>query len=152
MSIEGIEPYITHLPIFKVVTCNFCEISVSPNDPLRHYEDHHTANKEHPVPMTIRHQIADYMATLELCQPKTVVSPHTFVPELKVHQGFVCNFPDCGACASSEPSMRQHYRKHQKSIPKNFKNWEPTSFQTFFDGSNKKYTKTFQMLMIDISQ
>ena len=144
MSVPEIKSYIVHLPTFQVIVCHFCEVCIPPKDPLRHYEDHHTAKKDHPVPMEVRHKIADYMATLNLCQPKEVVSLHSLVPELKViKEGFICKFPQCGTCCTSEPSMRKHYYVHQKSMPKTYKNWESTSLQTFFEGSHRKYDKSF---------
>ena len=104
-----------------------------------HYESNHTATKAHPVPTEIRHKIRDYMATLDLCDPRKIIPPNRLIPELKIiEKGFVCNFPGCGACRTSEHSMRTHYYTHQKSIPKDFKDWEETSLQTFFDGQNKK--------------
>ena len=154
MSVQDIESYITHLPILKVIICRPCEVCIPPNDPFRHYKDHHTAKKDYPVPMEVRYKIADYMATLNLCQPQEVVCPHNLVPELKViEEGFECGFPGCGSCTTSEKSMRTHYYKHQEHIPKDFKNWEPTALQTFFDGQHKKYIKLFiSSLMVDISQ
>ena len=139
MSFQDLNSYVTHLPEFKVILCRFCEGCIPPNDPLRHYELNHTAKKEHPVPMEIRHKVRDYMATLDLCDPSKVISPNRLIPELKIiEKGFVCNFPGCGACRTSEHGMRTHYYTHQKSIPKDFKDWEETSLQTFFDGHHKK--------------
>ena len=136
------DSYITHLPIFKVIACNFCEICIPPKDPLRHYEDNHTAKKKYPVAMNIRRKIADYMATLDLCQPQDVPSSDILIPELKIiKNGFKCNFLGCNTCGTSEKSMRKHYYIHQKSVPNTFKNWESTSLQTFFDGQHKKYIK-----------
>jgi len=90
--------------------------------------------------MNVRHKIADYMATLDLCEPNTVIAPQKLVPQLKViKNGFVCNFDGCRDCATTEPSMITHYYTHQEHIPKDFKNWESTSLQTFFDGRNRKY-------------
>lgn len=154
MPVQDIKSYITHLLTLRVVVCRFCEICIPPKDPLRHYEDNHTAKKDYPVPSEVRRKIVDYMATLNLCQPQEVVSPHNLVPELKViEEGFKCNFTGCEACATSEHSMRTHYYKHQKHIPKDFKNWEPTALQTFFEGYHRKYIKLFiSALMVDISQ
>jgi hypothetical protein len=139
MSSQDISSYVTHLPAFKVVICRFCKDCIPPNAPLRHYESNHTATKAHYVPTEIRHKIKDYMATLDLCDPGKIISPNRLIPELQiVEKGFVCNFPDCGACRTSEPGMRTHYYSHQKSIPKDFENWKETSLQTFFNGQNKK--------------
>jgi Orsellinic acid/F9775 biosynthesis cluster protein D len=150
MSAQHLESYITHLPTFQVVVCRLCESCISPNNPLRHYEDNHTAKKAHPVPSKVRHEITNYMATLDLCQPKEVIHPHHFVPELKViKNGFICNFPNCGRVCTSEESMRKHYYVHQKSIPKSYKNWESTCLQTFFNGQNKKYINLYQRLIVD---
>jgi Orsellinic acid/F9775 biosynthesis cluster protein D len=153
MPVQDIKSYITYLSIFQVIVCRFCEICIPPKDPLRHYEDNHTAKKDYPVPMQVRRKIADYMATLDLCQPQEIIPPHVLVPELKVlKEGFVCKFPGCGTCAISESSMRKHYYVHQNSVPKTYKNWESTSLQTFFDGQHRKYIKLFNSaLMIDIS-
>jgi Orsellinic acid/F9775 biosynthesis cluster protein D len=150
----SIQSYITHLPALRVVVCHFCKACIPPKDPLRHYEDNHTAKKDYPIPMDVRRKIADYMSTLNLCQPQEVIPPHVLVPELKVlEKGFVCKFPGCDACTTSEPSMRKHYYLHQKSIPKSYKNWEPTALQTFFDGQHRKYIQLFiSVLMVDISQ
>jgi Orsellinic acid/F9775 biosynthesis cluster protein D len=137
----SVHSYITHVPTFRVVVCDFCEVCIPPKDPLRHYEDHHTAKKDHPVPMEMRRKIADYMRTLDLCQSGEVI-PHGLMPELKViKEGFMCNFQGCDACALTESSMRTHYYTHQKHIPKGFKDWKSTSIQTFFEGHHKKYDK-----------
>jgi len=144
MSYQDIKAYITHLSTFRVVICRFCEVCIPPGDPLRHYKDNHTVKKNHSVPMKIRHKIANYMTTLDLCQLKEVIFPDKRVPELKViKDGFKCRFPECDNCAVSEESMRKHYYVHQKSVPKFFKNWESTSLQTFFDGHHKKYDNYF---------
>jgi hypothetical protein len=135
MSAQHLESYIT----FQVIVCRSCESCVPPKDPVRHYEDNHTVKNNHPVSPKVRHEIADYMATLDLCQPKEVIHPHYLVPELKViKDGLICNFPNCGSCRTSEESMRTHYYSHQKHIPKDFKDWESTAVQTFFDGHHKK--------------
>jgi len=142
MSYQDITPYVTHLPTFQVMVCHFCKICIPPNDPLLHYKRHHTANKDHYVPMKVRHKIADYMATIDLRQPHEVITPHRKVIELKViKEGFKCNFPSCRSCAISEQSMRTHYYTHQSHISKEFKDWESTALQTFFDGQHKKYMK-----------
>jgi len=139
MSYQDVKSYVTHLSTFKVMICHFCEICIPPKDPLDHYKRHHTAKKEHYIPMEARHKIADYMATLDLCQPKEVNSSDSWVPELKViKEGFRCKFPGCEACGTSDQSMRMHYYIHQKQISKDFKNWESTALQTFFDGPHKK--------------
>ena len=65
MSFQDINSYITHLPTLQVVVCRFCEACIPPKDPLRHYEDNHTAKKAYHIPMEIRRKIRDYMATLE---------------------------------------------------------------------------------------
>jgi hypothetical protein len=144
MAYQDIKPYVTHLSTFQVVVCRFCEICIPPKDPFEHYKRHHTAKRDYYVPMEIRHKIAEYMATLDLCQPQEVRTSDDLVPELKiVKEGFKCNFPGCDACVISEQSMRTHYYSHQKHIPKDFKNWESTSIQTFFEGYHKKYEKSF---------
>lgn len=154
MSVQDIKSYVVHLPTLRVVVCRLCEVCIPPKDPLRHYEDHHTAKKDHPISMKIRRKISDYMATLNLCQPQEVIPPRSLVPELKIiNEGFICKFPGCNACATSEQSMRMHYYVHQKHIPKSFKNWESTALQTFFDGHHRKYVKLFiSRLMVGISQ
>ena len=142
MSYQDIKPYVTHLSIFRVVICRFCEICIPPKDSLDHYKRHHTINKNHYVPMEVRHKIVDYMATLDLCQPQEVNCLISHISELKViKEGFKCNFQGCDVCGISEQSMRTHYYSHQKRIPMNFKNWESTALQTFFDGQHKKYDK-----------
>jgi hypothetical protein len=79
------------------------------------------------------------MTTLDLCQPSEVTPPNNRVAELKViKEGFKCNFPGCDTCGISEGSMRTHYYSHQEHIRMDFKNWESTSIQTFFDGQHKK--------------
>jgi hypothetical protein len=110
--------------------------------------------KEHTVSSIIRHKIAEYMATLNLRQPQEVIPPKKRIPELKViEKGFKCNFPGCEVCATSESSMRTHYYTHRKHIPKDFKDWESTALQTFFDGQHRKHIKSFiSALMVDISQ
>ena len=139
MSFQDIRSYIEHLPKFKVVVCRFCEECIPPNDPILHYELNHTATLEHPVQTEIRHKIRDYMTTLNLCEPKKVVHPNRFIPQLKIsRKGYVCNFSGCGVCRSSEHGMRMHYYAHKKPIPKDFKDWEETSFQTFFVGQHHK--------------
>lgn len=144
MSYRDVKPYVTHLSAFGVIVCRFCEIGIPPKDPLRHYEKNHTAKKDHPVSMEVRRKIVDYMTTLNLRQPQEVTSPDYRVPELKViEEGFICNFPECGTCATSEHSMRTHYYSHQKHIPKEFKNWKSTALQTFFEGHHRKYDNHF---------
>lgn len=144
MSFENIKLYITHLPDYRVVACRFCEACIPPKEPLDHYENNHTSSKDYPIPMKIRRRIADYMATLDLCQPDEVIFPNNRVPALKIiKKGYICRFPGCNTCGTSEPSMRTHYYSHQKHIPMKFKNWEPTALQTFFDGKHKKYIKLF---------
>src|SRR5579862_917058 len=103
MSYHDVMPYVTYLPIFRVVICRFCKVSLPPNDPLEHYKRHHTAKNDHPVPSEIRRKIVDYMATLNLCQPQEVISPHNLVPELKIiEKGFECGFPGCESSATTE--------------------------------------------------
>jgi hypothetical protein len=139
MSFQDLNSYVTHLPEFKVVVCRFCEECIPPDNPLDHYESHHTATKEHPIPMEIRRKIQEYIAILNLCDPRKVILPNRHIPQLKISgNGYVCNFPGCGKCRTSEHGMRMHYYAHQKSVPKDFKNWEKTSFQTFFDGQNRR--------------
>jgi Orsellinic acid/F9775 biosynthesis cluster protein D len=140
MSSHEVKNYTSYLPNFKVVVCRPCEICIPPKDPLRHYELNHTSKKDHPVPMEVRRKIAEYMATLELCEPQEVICPRERVPQLKViRNGFICKFPGCGQCSTSESGMLTHYYIHQKHITKGFKDWEMTSLQTFFSGQNKKY-------------
>lgn len=140
MSTEDLRHYITYLPAHRVVTCRFCMICIPPENPMRHYADHHTAKKEHPVPMNIRHKIVEYMGTVDLCAPDEVISPSILIPELKIitEKGYVCNFAGCGKCATTEGSMVTHYYEHQAHIPKGFKDWEETALQTFFDGKHKR--------------
>jgi hypothetical protein len=139
MSSSDISSYIKYLPEFKVVVCLLCKECVSPNARLRHYEDNHAAKTEYFVEMEVRHRIRDYMATVDLCEPDKVVAPNRFIPELKIiGKGYICKFPQCGACRMSEHSMRTHYYSHKKSVPKDFKDWEETSLQTFFAGRNQK--------------
>jgi orsellinic acid/F9775 biosynthesis protein OrsD len=154
MSYQDIKSYVTHLPIFQVMVCRFCEVCIPPKDPFRHYKDNHTVKKNHYVPMAIRCKVAEYMTTLDLCHPQEVRTPDDRVSELKIiKKGFKCNFPGCNVCGVSEPGMRTHYYTHQKHIPIKFKNWEPTALQTFFDGQHRKYIKLFiSALMVDISQ
>jgi Orsellinic acid/F9775 biosynthesis cluster protein D len=139
MSAHNLNSYIIHLPILQVVVCRFCEIGIPPKDPLNHYARHHTTSKEHPIPMEIRHKVAAYMETIDLCDPKEIVPPGMRIPQIKIiEEGWVCKFTDCCKCATSEGSMRTHYYAHQDHIPNDFKNWEETSLQTVFDGQNKK--------------
>ena len=144
MSHQDVKAYVTHLSAFRVVVCRFCEACISPGDPLRHYKDNHSAKKDHSVPMKMRHKIANYMTTLDLCQPKEVNLPDKRIPELKViKEGLKCRFPECDDCTVSEESMRKHYYVHQTFVSKSFKNWESTSLQTFFDEQHKKYDKSY---------
>lgn len=144
MTHQDIKPYIIHLSTFRVVICRLCEICIPPKDPFEHYKRHHSAKKEHYVPMEIRRKIVEYMTTLDLCEPQEVRALDRRVSELKIiKDGFKCNFPGCGACVISEKSMRTHYYNHQKHIPKNFKNWDSTALQTFFDDQHRKYVKLF---------
>jgi hypothetical protein len=69
-----IENYVTHLPEFQVVICQFSTISIPPKDPLRHYERHHTSTKEYPIDITVRRKIAEYMGTLVLLEPDKVIA------------------------------------------------------------------------------
>ena len=145
MSLQEVKDYINYLPEFQVVVCHLCEIGIPPKNPLRHYEQNHTSKKDHPVAMEIHRKIAEYMATLNLCEPHKVICPRQLVPGLKViKDGLICNFPGCGQCSTSESGMVTHYYTHQKHIPKGFKDWELTSLQTFFEGQNKKYVNLYQ--------
>jgi Orsellinic acid/F9775 biosynthesis cluster protein D len=144
MSHQEVKNYITYLPEFQVVVCRFCEIGIPPKNPLRHYEQNHTSKKDHPVAMEIRRKVAEYMTTLDLLEPDKVISPRQSVPHLKtIEHGFICNFPGCDQCSTSESSMLTHYYTHQKHIPKGFKDWKSTSIQTFFEGHHRKYGKSF---------
>ena len=125
MSFQEVKNHINHLPEFQVVICRFCEICIPPKDPLRHYERNHTSKKDHPVAMEVRRKIAEYMATLDLCEPHKIISPRQPIPQLKViKNGWICNFPGCDQCSTSESGMLTHYYIHQKHILKGFKNWE----------------------------
>ena len=140
MTHQDLEPYIIHLPAFRVVVCRPCKTCVPPKDPISHYKSNHTAKKVHPISTEIRHKIADYMATLDLCEVQEVTPPNIMIPELKViMEGYVCKFPGCNVCDTTPGSMRQHYYMHKEHIPNDFIDWEPTALQTFFDGRNKKY-------------
>jgi len=144
MTPQDLKPYITHLPAFQVIVCNLCGTCVPPNDPLLHYKKNHTVKKEHPILMNVRHKVADYMATLDLCEPKKVTPPHVRIPELKViSEGYRCKYPGCDACGTSHGSMRTHYYAHQDNVPNDFINWEPTALQTFFDGQHRKYDNPY---------
>jgi len=144
MSYRDIKPYVTHLPTSQVMVCRFCESCIPPKDPFEHYKRHHTAKKDHYVSMEARHKIANYMKTFDLCQPQEVKTSDGRMPELKIiKEGFRCKFPGCDACTISEPSMRMHYYIHQKYIIKDFKNWESTAIQTFFEGYHKEYEISF---------
>ena len=144
MSFQDVKQYVTHLFTFRVMICRFCEVCISPKEPLRHYEYNHTSGKDHSISMNVRRKIADYMATLDLCKSQEVASPVRLISELRViKEEFKCNFPDCRACGTSEQSMRQHYYSHQKHISKEFKNWESTSLQTFFESHHRKYDNCF---------
>ena len=74
MSVQDIKSYIIHLPTFRVIIYHLYENYIPPKDPLRHYEDHHTAKKDYPISMKIRRKISDYMTTLNLCQSQEVNS------------------------------------------------------------------------------
>ena len=140
MSAHSLDSYIIHLPTLQVVVCRFCGIGVLPKDPLDHYGRHHTSSKEYPIPMEIRHKIAAYMKTLDLCDPKEIIPPERRIPQIKIiEEGWMCKFPDCHKCATTEPSIRTHYYTHRNPIPNGFKNWEETSLQTIFDGQHKKW-------------
>jgi len=139
MSSHDIDSHVDYLSEFKVVVCRFCEECIPPKDPVSHYQLNHTATKEHSVSTEIRHKIRDYMATLDLCDPKKVVHSNKLVPQLKIiKEGYVCLFPDCGVCRTTSGGMRTHYYAHKKRIPKDFKNWKKTSLQTFFEGHHQK--------------
>jgi len=142
-SEETIDSYVTHLPQFRVMVCLPCEACIPPKEPLRHYEYNHTSTMDFPIEMGVRRQVAEYMATLDLCQPKEVVPPNELVPQLDViKKGYICNITSCGHCASTEDSMRTHCRNvHKISVPKSetHPDWRRTSLQTFFKGTHKKY-------------
>ena len=134
--------------------CHFCEIYISSKDSLDHYKRYHIIKKDHYIPMKTQHKIADYMTIFDLYQSKKINCSDDWMPELKIiKKEFICKFPRYHNYAISEPSMRKHYYIHQKHISKNFKNWESTILQTFFDDQYRKYIKLFiSALMIDISQ
>jgi hypothetical protein len=89
--------------------------------------------------MKIRHDIAAYMKTLDLGDPKDMIPPETGIRQIKIiEEGWVCNFPGCHKCATSEPSIRTHYYKHRDHVPKDFKDWEETPIQTVFEGYHRK--------------
>ena len=122
MSTEVLRYYVTHIPDYRVVLCNFCETCIPPKSPMRHYEDNHTAKKECPVSMSVRRKIAEYMSRLDLCMPREVARPSEFIPGLKIiKKGFACKFMGCGYCAPLKDSMMTHYYTHQPHVPKNFK-------------------------------
>ena len=154
MSEINPQSYVTHLPEFRVVVCRLgCLSAIPPKDPMRHYKLNHTVRKDHPVGMDVRHKITEYMATLDLCEPGEVVTPHALVEELKViPRGFICNSSGCGKCTTSKDSMVTHYYKaHRDQIHKGIqKNWEETSLQTFFQGQHRKYYKLNSILILDI--
>src|SRR5271167_177401 len=144
MTRQDLKSYITHLPAHQVVVCNTCEACIPTKDPIQHYRSNHTAKKDHPVSTEIRRKIADYMATLDLCDPDEVVPPYARIPELKViSDGYVCKYPGCHSCGTTSGSMRQHYYAHQDNVPNDFINWEPTALQTFFDGQHRKYDNPY---------
>jgi len=90
--------------------------------------------------MEVRRKVAEYMTTLDLLEPDKVISSHEPIPHLKIiEHGFICNFPGCGQCSTSDSGMLTHYYIHKKHISKEFKDWELTSIQTFFDDHHRKY-------------
>jgi Orsellinic acid/F9775 biosynthesis cluster protein D len=139
MTRQDLKSYITYLPDYQVIVCNPCGACVPPNKPIDHYRGNHTAKKAHPISTEVRHKIASYMATLDLCDPDKVMHPNVKVPELQViPEGYVCKYPGCNACGTTPGSMHTHYYAHQDNVPTDFVNWEPTALQTFFEGRNKK--------------
>jgi hypothetical protein len=139
MSMEQLDSYVTYLTEFKVIVCRFCQCGIPPNDPLRHYELNHTAKKGVYISVDIRHQVRDYMSMLDLCEPHKVMIPNRLISELKIiSRGFICKFSGCNVCGTSESSMRTHYYTHQKHNPKDFRGWEESRLQTFFEGCHRK--------------
>ena len=127
MSSQDLRPYITYLSTLKVIVCRFCEGCIPPDTPLRYYKSNYTTKKPHPIPVEIRHRIKEYITTLDLYNPSEVLQLNSLVPELKViEKGYICNFIRCGACRTSELSMRTHYYFYRKYIPKGFADWKET--------------------------
>jgi len=121
MSFQEIKQYITYLPEIQVVVCRLCEICIPLKNLLRHYTQNHTSKKDHLVPMEVRRKVAEYMTTLDLCEPHNIISSRGSIPQLKViKNGWVCNFPGCDQCSTSESGMLTHYYTHQNHIPKGF--------------------------------
>jgi hypothetical protein len=145
MSFQEVKYYIIHLPEFQIVIYHPYEIDIPPKDPLRYYKQNHTTTKDHPISMEVRRKVEEYMTTLDLLEPDKIIAPRGLIQGLKViNNGWVCKFPGCGQCSTSESGMLTHYYTHQKHIPKDFKDWESTALQTFFDGQNKKYINRYQ--------
>jgi hypothetical protein len=145
MTPTSLTKLIEYLPTFKVIVCRFCQVCIPPNAPLRHYRDNHRTNQEHPINTLVRDQIIEYMTTIDLCRPDQVISPQQSIPQLKQpKKGFICKWAGCEVCRTSESGMRTHYYAHIQHIPKEFKNWDITWVQTFFEGHYRRYNGTLK--------
>ena len=130
------EPYTIFNEEYQVLICRQHGFAISPNGIARHFRDEHDG-----ISLETRQSLVTYSNTLTLLDPNIVAIPDHLVPAiygLSVISGFQCNYEGCKELRSTSKSMSQHCKVNHKWMLSHGIRWTEQTFQTFFQGSNRK--------------
>jgi hypothetical protein len=105
------ENHVLFLEEHRLLVCKACKYALSPSPPDS-IKNHLQKTHKHTIPLPVRKDLLEYIATLALVDSHPVSIPtHAGVPLfccLDVIPGYRCNEDRCDLLTTSEPAMKNH--------------------------------------------
>jgi len=130
------EQYLIYNAEHKVVICREHKYGIGPRSLERHFRNEHRG-----MSSDARKQVLTHAKELPLCEPdeapmfKDVMSA---IHGLQIHDGFRCDYEECGFYAGTLGFIKRHCREHanwQDTDPK----FHAAKVQTLFQGHHTRY-------------
>lgn len=100
------EQYILYLQLFETIICRECQYGITKDGIRLHFSRHHQM-----IPLKQRRELENYVLNFHVTDIKNVVTPIkevNAVQGLKIHEGFMCTWKDCGHLRGTVPSIILH--------------------------------------------